>query len=102
MNGEKRHWVAFVIGLNKEKMKTVASFIAFDAINKFEALRTVEKMLPESSNWVSSDGKLIEFSVVALEQSKPEEDNDRMQAFVEKFSAITGQEPDFEFYHSKP
>lgn len=97
-----RHWVAFVIGLNKEKRKTVASFIAFDAMNKFEALKTVERMLPENPNWVISDGKLIEFNIVALEQSKPEEDDERMQFFVERFAEFTGQEPDFEFHHSKP
>lgn len=102
MSDNKRIWVAFVVGVNDEIKKTVASFLSFEARNRFVALQQIQKSLPESENWLLSSGELIAFKVVALHQCEPDEVNAACQFYVDQFAELAGQEPDFEGFWSTP
>lgn len=102
MPEKSRTWVAFVVGINNDINKTVASFISFEARNKFVALQQIQKNLPDNPNWILKSGEIIPFRILAMHQCKPEEVEMYMQGYVDQFAEMVGREPDFEGFSSKP
>lgn len=77
------YWVAFVVGVNMETGKKHYSFLAFNATNRFNAMRAIEQSLPENPEYIRPDGTLIPHQTVLLQQIKPELHSKYLECFIE-------------------
>lgn len=87
-NNENLYWIAVCVGFNEENGKILASALTFWARNRFYALQAIAAMLPENEAWVMPDGKTRPYQLYTLEQSKPEESDEKIIFYLQTFSDI--------------
>lgn len=87
---EMPHWAAFIVCEVTETRQISASFLAFWAQNRYQAGRAIEGMLPDNPKFVDDGGKLRPFTVLALQQCRPDETQKYASAYYREFSAVTG------------
>lgn len=100
MKNKSRYWVVVAVGISEEHGQIVASFLSFDAPNRFLAFKEIERLLPQNPKWVSSGGELLDFSLFAFHQCAPHEVNgyaeEYMRALMDmfpQFDSLSGAVP---------
>ena len=78
----KHHWIAVCVGQAPETGRFLASCLTLWAVNRFDALNQVRRLLPEHENWVAPDGALRPFRVLTLEQCAPSEAEQRAMIYM--------------------
>jgi hypothetical protein len=68
----------------------LTSFLSFWADNRFKALEAIKGMLPDNPKWLTEDGSLYPFTILALHQCKPHEASMYAQEYTERFRVAAG------------
>lgn len=88
MSNKSRCWVVFVIGYSEEYGQMLASFLSFNALNRFEALKRVEQVLPDNPKWLTRTGELLDFNILSLHQCDPAEVESYAMEYVDSFAGM--------------
>ena len=85
----KKYWVAMVVGQHPETKRVHFSFLAFWALNRFEALKQLRKSLPDNTELLESNGNLIPFKIIELKVIEEKQHEMYLLAFNEMVHTFT-------------